>query len=121
MTDVKEMIEVMQAFAAGKKIERTSVFGLSSWAVTDNPVWDWAGYKYRVAEEKECVVYVVLGRSELHKLNNTLLIANPASGLTSKNGLAVFAKREEAEKFRDAMAGAYSDVSYYVMEVKVIK
>ena len=45
-----EMIEVMQAFERGEKIEYFSSFA-EKWAHTESPKWDWAYSNYRIAQK----------------------------------------------------------------------
>lgn len=118
MTDVKEMIEVMQAFAEGKKIECTSRFGEPKWHTVHNPHWDWGTSNYRVAEEQDGVVYVVVGNSEDGgKLYRTLIHTT----YHPNNPPAVFAKHSEAVKFKDDMTESFPGTTYTVLTVKVIK
>lgn len=46
MKTTEEMIEVMQAYLRGEKIQRFGV--LSGWAPDDGPLWDWSAYDYRI-------------------------------------------------------------------------
>ena len=48
--NTKEMIEVMQAFEDGKKIEFRER-GSRTWKPDENPEWDWSGIEYRIAPE----------------------------------------------------------------------
>ena len=53
--ETKQMIEVMQAFENGKKIEfrhRGKVPG-DDWLPSKNPQWDWDYHEYRIAPEPE--------------------------------------------------------------------
>ena len=51
--NIKEMIEVMQAFEDGKKIEY-SVVGNNNWQPTaSEPAWAWDRCDYRIAPEPE--------------------------------------------------------------------
>ena len=45
-----QMIEVMQAFENGKKIEFRER-GSRTWKPDENPEWDWSGIEYRIAPE----------------------------------------------------------------------
>ena len=55
--ETQEMIEVMQAFADGKKIECkrnpvvTQTVAMRDWSEVNNPCWDWLNLQYRVAPE----------------------------------------------------------------------
>lgn len=52
--ETKQMIEVMQAFEDGKKIEgRSSATG--GWEHVTDPTWDWNHCVYRIAPEPEPV------------------------------------------------------------------
>ena len=53
----KEMIEVMTAHVAGKKIECkrnpvvTQTVAMRDWSEVDNPCWDWLNLQYRIVPE----------------------------------------------------------------------
>lgn len=49
------MIEVMQAFAEGKKIQYYSkaFCGWVDWVLDGEPSWDWKNYDYRIKPEEE--------------------------------------------------------------------
>ena len=50
---LEDMIEVMQAFKDGKKIESKIVFG-TVWYEENSPTWNWDKYDYRIkSKEKE--------------------------------------------------------------------
>ena len=57
MKTTTEMIEVMQAFMHGEKIEVLKA--LSGWTHTPMPGWDWATYDYRVKPEPQHVWAVI--------------------------------------------------------------
>lgn len=48
--NTKDMIEVMQAFEDGKKIEFRER-GSRTWKPDENPEWDWSCIEYRIAPE----------------------------------------------------------------------
>lgn len=48
--NTKDMIEVMQAFEDGKKIEFCER-GSRTWKPDENPEWDWSCIEYRIAPE----------------------------------------------------------------------
>lgn len=50
MKTTEEMIEVMQAYADGKKIEST-VNGYNKWSDCDYPTWEWVAFDFRVKKE----------------------------------------------------------------------
>lgn len=52
MKTTKQMIEVMEAFDKGKKIEWNPAYS-DVWVSNPNPAWDWLHNDYRIAEEKE--------------------------------------------------------------------
>jgi hypothetical protein len=54
MKSTQEIIEVMQAFAEGKEIERNAGFG--EWMATDSPRWNWYDFDYRIAAKKPVLV-----------------------------------------------------------------
>ena len=54
MKTTKEMIEVMQAYERGEKIECINALG--EWK-EDKPVWDWFHYDYRVKPKKKYVPF----------------------------------------------------------------
>jgi hypothetical protein len=57
MTDIKTMIEVMQAFADGKAIEYKHKID-SVWAMSGNaPLWAWSIVDYRIKQVPK-VIYV---------------------------------------------------------------
>lgn len=47
--EIKEAIKVMEAFANGKKVQRTDLDG--NWFDCDNPRFDWANFNYRIKPE----------------------------------------------------------------------
>lgn len=52
MPTIKEMVEVMQAYEAGSKIECTDKYDMPyQWRHTSGPDWDWSNYIYRVKPE----------------------------------------------------------------------
>lgn len=48
---IEEQIEVMQAYAEGKKIQ-LSVKNLDTWKDVNPPLWDWVGFDYRIKPEE---------------------------------------------------------------------
>ena len=55
----KEMIEVMQAYEAGSKIECADMYDMPyEWEYTTAPSWDWATRIYRIKKEPKRV-YVI--------------------------------------------------------------
>lgn len=48
---IDEMIEVMQAYRDGAKIETKSKNGPSVWTEVDNPLWEWCSQYYRAKKE----------------------------------------------------------------------
>lgn len=53
MEDTKRKIEVMKAYAEGKKIQ-TKVCGFNEWYdLCCEPNWDWVSYDYRVKPEEK--------------------------------------------------------------------
>ena len=54
MKTTKEMIEVMQAYERGEKIE---CFNDEQWKDVNNPVWDWLHNDYRVKPKKIYVTF----------------------------------------------------------------
>ena len=47
---IESMIEVLQAYKDGKKIEYRIV-GSTKWSAIDNPQWHFVGCEYRIAQE----------------------------------------------------------------------
>ena len=47
---IKSMIEVLQAYKDGKKIEYRIV-GNTQWSATDDPQWQFSNCEYRIAPE----------------------------------------------------------------------
>lgn len=48
----KEMIEVMQAYAGGEKIQRVRRYDTpAAWEYDDNPDWNWSEWNFRIAPE----------------------------------------------------------------------
>ena len=59
MKTTAEMIEVMQAFDRGEKIECSSLTGNDFGAAVIAPVWNWLEFDYRVVRKPaECWVWV---------------------------------------------------------------
>ena len=52
MKTTAEMIEVMQAFERGEKIEYFSSY-VEKWVHTEFPNWDWAYTNYRIAQKSK--------------------------------------------------------------------
>lgn len=52
---IKEMIEVMEAYAKGAIIEYNDS-NCPFWEAVTYPSWDWSRYDYRVKEVKETIV-----------------------------------------------------------------
>ncbi len=46
---IESMIEVLQAYQAGKKVEFLNIVGV--WETLQNPSWDFRRYEYRIAPE----------------------------------------------------------------------
>lgn len=46
---IESMIEVLQAYQAGKKVEFLNIVGV--WETLSNPAWDFCAYEYRIAPE----------------------------------------------------------------------
>lgn len=47
---IESMIEVLQAFQAGKKIEYFSI-SANKWVIEEPPAWNFDDYQYRIAPE----------------------------------------------------------------------
>lgn len=47
---IKEMVEVMEAFEDGKKIQLRNRF-INIWVDTEYPIWDWSTCEYRIKPE----------------------------------------------------------------------
>ena len=56
MKTTKEMIEVMQAYERGEKIECFND-DYEQWKNVDNPIWDWLHNDYRVKPKKSYVQF----------------------------------------------------------------
>ena len=64
----KEMIEVMQAFERGEKVEaKDKVWIKSEWGEVKRPCWDWGHFDYRVAPKpkKQIKMYCYFGNDTL--------------------------------------------------------
>lgn len=44
-----EMIEVMQAYERGEKIE-LKMYNAKNWGPSNKPLWSWSGFDYRIAK-----------------------------------------------------------------------
>ena len=55
---ISEMIEVMEAFENGEKIQYCEKGVSDDWCDTENPVWDFSSYDYRIKPEKENRPYI---------------------------------------------------------------
>ena len=68
---IESMIEVLQAFQAGKKIEFFSDRG--TWEPLTSPSWDFSAYEYRIAPEqkKKVKLEAWLDPYELRRINPT--------------------------------------------------
>lgn len=66
MKTTKEMFEVMQAYADGKKIEyKTKTY--DEWRDIDDPAWNWEFADYRVKSEPKYVPYDSVMEFDRHK------------------------------------------------------
>ena len=50
--NIKSMIEVLQAYKDGKKIEYRIV-GSTKWSAIDDPQWNFVGCEYRIAPDQK--------------------------------------------------------------------
>lgn len=121
MPDTKRKIEVMTAYAEGKDIEYRRV-GDDGWMHCTQPLWNWAHFDFRVAEEKEeeGVVYVVLvsGTEESrchsgHHRDSLLWDGN--------DNRAVFSKKSKADSYCKEMQEMYPELTYKVERVEVVR
>lgn len=125
MPDTKRKIEVMAAYAEGKDIEYRHV-GDDDWMHCTQPLWDWAHFDFRVAEEKEQegVVYAVIVNGESAEgtatrvYRNTLLYDVTSAGYTQ---YAVYSKKSRADAHCKEMQDCYPTLSYKVERVEVIR
>lgn len=79
MKTTQEMIEVMQAYADGKKIEHNSY---KYWGPATTPVWDWRTTDYRVAlTQDEMLSRLKAASDELKEWIDPLLCGNNGFGL----------------------------------------
>lgn len=78
---VKEMIEVMQAYADGKKIEFGSDNPIAStkWKEAVNPTWDWDNFDYRVKPEPHYVPYDSVDEADREKMVRQKIIVKNSS------------------------------------------
>ena len=54
MKTTKEMIEVMQAYLIGEKIELHYLYDTKDyWITSGTPIWDWSNFDYRVKPNKK--------------------------------------------------------------------
>ena len=54
MKTTKEMIDVMQAYERGEKIEvHYLYYPKDYWITCGTPIWDWNNFDYRVKQKKE--------------------------------------------------------------------
>ncbi|MCW0413513.1 hypothetical protein NG831_06360 [Xanthomonas sacchari] len=58
MKTTAEMIEVMQAFERGEKIECKYLRGNDSWDVLPSPSWNWIECDYRIKAREPRVFWV---------------------------------------------------------------
>ena len=50
---IQEKIEVMAAFAAGRKVESTPFSDpIANWRLDPDPVWNWKEINYRIAKDQ---------------------------------------------------------------------
>ena len=52
MKSIKEMVEVMQAFDNGARVQYAS-HDVDEWLLVESPTWNWFYYDYRVAPKEE--------------------------------------------------------------------
>ena len=58
MKTTKEMIEVMQAYERGEKIEVHYLYNYKDyWITCGTPIWDWHNFEYRVKPKKSYVPF----------------------------------------------------------------
>ena len=59
MTTLREKIEVMQAFERGEEIEAVrNRYVDTKWNSTQNPLWDWDTFTYRIKPKPKQVVVI---------------------------------------------------------------
>jgi hypothetical protein len=51
IAEMQAQIKVMQAYEDGARIEHTVKDKTLPWLLTDEPLWDWDAYEYRVKQE----------------------------------------------------------------------
>ena len=91
MKTTKEMIEVMQAYERGEKIE---CFNDEQWKDVNNPVWDWLHNDYRVKPKKIYVTFDTADEFLAAYRKHGEFIENKESGekmnaYVDKNGIVI--------------------------------
>lgn len=74
----KEMIEVMQGYEDGKKIERCHN-NEHIWRQVEHPMWDWSDFSYRVKHEPKYVPY-----DNVTEVDKDKWIKNKGNGILSR-------------------------------------
>ena len=95
MKTTKEMIEVMQAFERGEKIEvHYSYDHKDYWVSCGTPVWDWNNFDYRVKPKKSYVPFETAEKFLTAYRKHGEFIENKESGekmnaYVDKNGIVI--------------------------------
>ena len=98
MKTTKEMIEVMQAYEIGDKIEVRYLYDHKDyWISCGTPVWDWNNFDYRVKQKKSYVPFETADEFLAAQRKHGEVIVDNVSGEKSnayvnKNGTVVSTK-----------------------------
>lgn len=75
MKTTKEMIDVMQAYERGEKIEFFN-YDYGQWKDVDNPIWDWLHNDYRVKPKSKYVPFETAEEFLVAQRDNGYLVSN---------------------------------------------
>lgn len=98
MKTTKEMIDVMEAYLRGEKIERKFLDDeYCCWMETRDPLWDWCGSDYRVKTKKKYVPFDTaeefLAAQREHGMY-VLFGGNKAAAFINSNGIIRLTKSD---------------------------
>lgn len=87
MKTIKEMIEVMEWFDKGGKVERVEK-GSDNWVIADNPQWNWCDYEFRIKK----LTYPMWFKANLNGL--IIKFDGLQSGIVVEEGNSFYTKGE---------------------------
>ena len=108
-TELENQIEVMQHFLKGGEVEVATTIGYERWSLATNPLWNWAGYKYRIKQED--IKYPVYAK--LKNVKHTLIVkfTSDREGVVVEDDSSEYYIGEESS----AWIPAYNDAVWEIL------